>query len=91
MAVVAIKLKVMPSSPSVDLEEIEEKLKEKLESMNAKNITFEQEPIAFGLKAIIATFAWPEEQDTSVLENPEELGIENVNSMQVIDYRRAIG
>ena len=88
MATVAIKLKIMPSSPDEDLEKIQTNLKQNLESKNALNISFEQEPVAFGLKAIIATFAWPEEQDTSELES---LSIEGINSSQIIDYRRAVG
>lgn len=88
MAMVAIKLKIMPSSPEADLNEIQNLVKAKLEKEKALNISFEQENIAFGLKAIIATFAWPEEQDTSILES---LNIENISSSQIIDYRRAIG
>ena len=58
--------------------------------MGGKNCNFEEEPIAFGLKAIIALFAWPEEKELESLEN-ELKDIEGVNSIQVIDIRRAFG
>ncbi len=88
MAMTAVKLKIMPSSPEVNLDEVQEKVKSSLEEKGAKNLSFELEPIAFGLKAIIAKFAWPEESDTSQLENIE---VENISSAEIIDYRRAFG
>ena len=89
MGSVNIKLKIMPASPETNLEEIKEKIKEKLESEGGKGCFFEEEPIAFGLKAIVATFIYPEEKEFEPVEN--ELGkIENVNSVQVIDMRRAL-
>ncbi len=90
MGITAVKIKIMPSSPDVNLEEIKEKAKEKIEKAGGKNSQFEEEAIAFGLKAIITLFAWPEEQEIEPLE--EKLKeIENVNSVQVIDMRRAFG
>ena len=89
MGSVNFKLKLMPSSPDADLGKIENDFKEKIESEGGKGCSFEEEPIAFGLKAIIAMFLWPEEKEFEPVEN--ELGkIENVNSVQVIDMRRAL-
>lgn len=89
MGSVNFKLKVMPSSPEVDLEGIKENLKSKIESEGGKGTNFDEEPIAFGLKAVIAMFLWPEEKEFEPLENELEK-IENVNSVQVIDMRRAL-
>ena len=90
MGSVNIKLKIMPTSPETNLEEIKEKVREKVESEDGKGCSFEEEPIAFGLKAVIVMFIYPEEKELEPLEN--ELGkIENVNSVQVIDMRRALG
>jgi len=90
MGTAAVKMKFMPSSPEVDLEEMKNKLKKILDNENVPNPNFEEEPVAFGLKAIIATFGWPEEKPLEELE--ESFGkIENVNSVQLIDIRRAIG
>lgn len=90
MAIAAVIVKLMPESPESNLEEIQEKAKAVLESLDAQNITFDQEPIAFGLKAILVKFAWPEEKDTSLFENA--LGeLEHISSAQTSDYRRAFG
>jgi translation elongation factor aEF-1 beta len=90
MGIAAIILKIMPESPSVDLAKIETQAKLKLEKEGAKNISFTTELIAFGLKAINAKFAWPEEKDTSIAENTISK-IEHVSSAQITDYRRAFG
>jgi len=90
MGIVAVKIKIMPSSPETNLEEIKSKVKGFLEGKGAKNLKFDEEPVAFGLKAIIAFFAWDESLELEPVE--EELGkIENVNSIQIIDMRRAFG
>lgn len=89
MGSVNFKLKLMPSSPDADLEKIKKDFQNKIESEGGKGISFEEEPIAFGLKAVIAMFLWPEEKAFEPVEN--ELGeIENINSVQVIDMRRAL-
>ena len=80
----------MPISVETDLEGIKEKSKELIEGEEGKNIGFEEEPIAFGLKAVIVTFLWNEEKELENLENSLE-NLENVNSIQIIDMRRAIG
>lgn len=85
-----VKIKLMPSSVETNLEEIKSKSKSMLEEKGGKNIRFEEEPIAFGLKAIIIFFIWPEEKELEDLE--EEIGkIKNISSSQVIDIRRTIG
>lgn len=90
MAVVAIKIKIMPESLDVNLEELKTKAIEKITKMGAKNPSSSEENVAFGLKALILMFAWPEQQDTNELES--ELGaMEGVSSAQIIDYRRAFG
>ncbi len=91
MATVLIKLKIMPVSPDTNLEEIKKQAEEKIKSLGASNIdSIEEQPIAFGLKALIFTIAWPEEKNTDVLEKLNE-SIENISSSQIIDYRRAFG
>ena len=90
MGVVAVKIKLMPVSPETDLKKIEEKTKEVLEKNNIKNPQFEVQKIAFGLEALIVLFGWPEEKSLEELEEKLKK-IENVNSVQVIDIRRAIG
>jgi len=90
MAIAAIIVKIMPNSPDTNLEEIKNTAQSTLEKEGAKNISFEEKPIAFGLKAIMMKFAWPEEKDTSIIE--EGLAkIKDVSSATIEDYRRAFG
>ena len=90
MGIAAVKIKILPTSPEVDLERLKEELKEAVEGMGGKNCNFEEEPIAFGLKALIAFFAWPEELELEGLEDAIKKS-EEVSSIQVIDMRRAFG
>ena len=90
MQMKAVKIKIMPSSPESNLKDIEANVRKILEENNVKNPQFEIEPIAFGLKAIIVMFGWPEDRELEILE--EKMGkIRDVSSIQVLDIRRAIG
>jgi len=90
MGIAAVKIKLMPSSPGVNLEEVEKKARKTLEEKEVKNPQFEKQAIAFGLNALIILFAWPEEKELEELENSLKK-IEYVKSAEVIDIRRAIG
>jgi len=86
----ALKIKVMPESTETNLDEIKKEASSLLSKEGALNISFEEEPIAFGLKAIIVTMAWPEQLDTDKAENILK-SIKSVSSVEIIDYRRAFG
>ncbi len=90
MGIAAVITKIMPISPDANLQNIETKAKELMEKEGAKNISFEEKPVAFGLKAIMMKMAWPEEKDTGIIETTIAK-IENVSSVQIDDYRRAFG
>jgi len=90
MAIVSVIVKIMPQSPDTNLEEIKSKAKSLMEIEDAKNISFEIKPVAFGLNAIMMKMAWIEEKDTSIIENALSQ-IPNVSSVQIVDYRRAFG
>lgn len=92
MATAAIKIKLMPESIETDLEKIKKDSKEKLESQVEKALlhSFEEQPIAFGLKVLIALVVWPEEKETSILEDLFK-SIEGISQVDIIDYRRAVG
>jgi elongation factor 1-beta len=85
-----IIVKIMPESPSVDLRKIEEQIKHKMESHGAKAVTFEEKPVAFGLKSITLKMAFPEEKGTDLVES-ELAKIPHVSSVTIEDYRRAFG
>lgn len=90
MGITAVKIRILPVSPETDIERLENTIKAIIGEKGGKNCKFEEEPIAFGLKALIAFFAWPEELELENLENSLN-EIEDVSSIQVIDMRRAFG
>ena len=85
--VVGIKYKIMPSSLEANLENIKQEAISFLELKGANKIEVTEEPIAFGLKAIIIFFQFDEDQGTDHLEEPLK-NIENVQSLQMIDIRK---
>jgi len=90
MGIAGVKIRIMPTSPEVDLEKLKKTAAVIIERMGGKNCKFEEEPIAFGLRAIIAFFAWPEELELDSLERFLNK-IDQVSSVQTIDMRRAFG
>lgn len=90
MGFTAVQMKIMPDSPSANLQEIEKKAHDLINSMHKTQVKVEEEPIAFGLKAIILSFAWNDEIDTEKLE-AELAKIEHVSSVETLDIRKAFG
>jgi translation elongation factor aEF-1 beta len=91
MSTSAIQMKLMPSSPDTDLEKIKQEAKTKIESFGQGKVAeIKEEPIAFGLKALIITFAVSEKVETDNIENSLS-EIPDVSSVALIDYRRAVG
>ena len=84
MGSVVMKIKVMPESPETNLENIKKEIGEKL-----KIHEIVEEPVAFGLKAIIVTLIWPEDKNPDLAEDTIK-EIEGVNSVEVIDARRLL-
>lgn len=91
MATILITLKIMPESPEANVGEIEESVKGKITEYGAKVIKTEEEPVAFGLKALKVIIAMDEKKgDTEPLENSLKQ-INGVRNIEVTDVRRAIG
>ncbi len=88
--IVAIIVKVMPESPESDLGQIKIQGEKVLVKLGAKNVSVEEKPVAFGLRALFFKFAWPEEQDSSIYEDALAK-VKDVSSVQTEDYRRAFG
>jgi len=85
-------IKIMPESPDVDMDKLQETVNEKVKSFTGSSDTkTEIEPIAFGLKALKVTFVMDEKLGSP--DNLEEdiTALEGVNSFEVIDVRRAVG
>jgi len=87
MAKVLISLKIFPSDVNIDLEIIKSKIKEAL--TNYEVYKFEEEPIAFGLVAVIAHILVPEEEEgaTEIVEEAIR-GIKEISEIQTIMVRR---
>jgi elongation factor 1-beta len=85
MAKVAATLKVMPNSPELDLDALEERLSSALPE-GAKINTVEREDVAFGLIALLPTVLIPDdtggtdvvEEAFGDVEGVESVGVENV-------------
>jgi len=92
MASIIITIRVMPESPDVDLNELENKVMKEIKKFTGETETKNEiEPVAFGLKALKITFVMDENKgSTEKLENNISK-IKGVNSVEVIDVRRAIG
>ncbi|MFH1054208.1 MAG: elongation factor 1-beta [Candidatus Woesearchaeota archaeon] len=92
MAQVVITLKIMPTSPEVDLSSIIDEVSRMIiEFAGETDIKTEEEPIAFGLKALIVMFVSDEAKGATEDLEAEISGIEGVQSIEVTDVRRAIG
>lgn len=81
------KYKLMPTSPDADLSKIEEAAKKIVEDFGGTNKPYNVEPVAFGLKAVIVFFFYPDDKDTEHLEE-EFTKIPDVQSAQLIDMRK---
>ena len=90
MGTALLTIKIMPTSPEVNLEEIKEKAQVVVEENKGRKCRFEEEPIAFGLKALIMTIALSEDEESDKVENALS-EIEGVSSVELIDYRRVVG
>lgn len=89
MGTTLVTFKVMPDSPETDLEKLKESLTKIAESNQGKNINFDEQPVAFGLKALMTSFAIPEDKELDPVENAIS-ETEHVSSVQITDMRRAI-
>ncbi len=92
MANAIVTIKVMPEAPDVDLEKLSEEVNKKIADFAGEGDTRKEiEPVAFGLKALKITFVMDEAQGSPEPVEKEIEGLEGVNSVEVIDVRRAIG
>ena len=92
MAKVIVTLKIMPTSPEIDLNQLLEKVKAEITAYSGEEeFKVEEKPVAFGLKSLQIMFVMDESKgDTEPLEK-KIAEIEGVNSVEVTDVRRAVG
>ena len=69
MATAGIQFKIMPEGVDVDLEKLKADIKAKVESFESGVFNdAKEEPIAFGLKALIVTIALSEDEESDAVE-----------------------
>ncbi len=91
MSIAGVRYKIMPESLDIDLSKIKEAIETVVETFESGKLSEAvEEPIAFGLKALVITIALSEAEETEIVE-AKIMEIEGVSSVELIDYRRAVG
>jgi len=88
MGDVAAKIKVMPNSPDVDLDDLQDRLEESL-PQGAKIRGFQRDDVAFGLVALLPTVIVPDgaggteavEEAFTDVDGVESVSVENVGRL----------
>jgi len=92
MADVVVTMKIMPLSPEIDLAKLESEALDRIHNFTGMdNHKVEQEPVAFGLKALKIMFVMDEAKGSTDALEEDITKIEGVNSVEVTDVRRTIG
>lgn len=93
MAQAIITVKIMPESPDVDLTTIQQEAEAKINAFVGEEgeKRAEEEPIAFGLKALKITFVMDESKGSTESLEHEIESLDGVQSVEVVDVRRALG
>jgi len=91
MAEVVITLKIMPDGTKVNLEKVKAKAKELIKEFGGEVGKEEIEPVAFGLKALKLYFVMDESLGSTESLEENIKNISGVQSVEVVDVRRAIG
>jgi elongation factor 1-beta len=88
MGDVAAKIKVMPESIDTDLKELKEKLKAAIPAGAELYGDIVEEPIAFGLKALIVTLIVNDQEGGTEVVEETFAKIPGAENVQVIDVNR---
>lgn len=92
MANAIITVKIMPTSPDVDLEKVKEKALAEITAFNeGKETKVSIEPVAFGLNALNIIFVMDESKGSPDPVAEKIAAFEEVNSAEITDVRRAVG
>ncbi len=90
MARAILTMKVMPATADVDLSELETRITALIKKMGCDTGKIEREPVAFGLMSLKVMFIADENRGTDEFEQAVA-GLEGVQSVQITDFRRALG
>ncbi|MBN2459525.1 elongation factor 1-beta [Candidatus Woesearchaeota archaeon] len=92
MANAIVTIKIMPESPDVDLDKLSPEIEGKINSFAGEGDRRKEiQPIAFGLNALQIIFVMDEKKGSTEPLEEEISKIEGVQSVEVVDVRRAIG
>ena len=91
MAQVIVTMKIMPDDPEVDLKRLKEEAEKMITHFGGNLGKAEEEPIAFGLKAVALMFVMNESIGSTDSLEDQVRNLEGVNSVEITDVRRAIG
>lgn len=88
MGSVVVTYKIFPTDITVNFDDLKKKIESSLPKF-AEVYGYGEEPVAFGLKVLLAQFKFPEDQ-TGVLEEFEKRmeKLDGVSQMQTINVRR---
>ena len=91
MAQIIVTLKVMPESPDVDLESLVTPITEAISAEGGTVSAHEEEPIGFGIKALLITFS--RDEALGNLDGIEDAvtALSGVESCESANVRRALG
>jgi len=87
MGKVAASIKVMPQSPEIDLDDLEERLEQALPE-GARINGFERQEVAFGLVALLPTVIVPDESGGTEAVEESFADLDAVESVDVEDVGR---
>ena len=88
MGKIIIAYKIFPSESTVDLELLKEKIKKQLTDI-ASIQRFAEEPIAFGLSALIVNMVLPEDKEGILNETEKRLTeLEDIGQIQTLGVNR---
>jgi elongation factor 1-beta len=87
MGKVAASIKVMPESPEIDLDGLEQRLEQALPE-GARINGFERQEVAFGLVALLPTVIVPDESGGTEAVEESFANLEVVESVDVEDVGR---
>ncbi|MBW3013610.1 elongation factor 1-beta [Candidatus Woesearchaeota archaeon] len=91
MANVVVTLKIMPDSPDVNLDKLEEDTQHIIKEFAGDIGRVVKEPVGFGLTALKITFVMSEDLGgTDDLEEKVK-ELKDVGNAEVVDVRRAVG
>ena len=92
MARVVATIKIMPESLESNLSSIQNSAEEEIKKFAGETqIKTEQEPVAFGLKALKIIFVMDEDKGSTEKLEETIKTIPEVKSVETVDVRRAIG